>query len=301
MDKQFKPLNSGEVLSVSKSNQFMIGHSTFRVQEFMNALREQMIQHGFGSVNSDKAQWFSEEGIECEVLQFGSGGWQKGTVRLYLEFSPDQSTPQTVTTPVKQATQVTAPTAPTPVTPVVEKPTPVEEISLQAEEEMIVETEATATATAEIEMAKEEESFDHDFESESDLGFDDSFDDELSIPSDNLGDDLEDEGLGFDESLSKESASESNFEVSLEEDDNGFDFGDDLGGDDLGGDELGSALGDDHGFGDDDFDLGADDFGSSNNTEGEGLGLGDVFNDESLDLNLGDDGMDDVWGEMEDL
>jgi len=293
VDKQFKPLNSGEVLSVSKSNQFMIGHGTFRVQEFMNTLKEQMIQHGFGSVSSDKAQWLSEDGIECEVLQFGSNGWQKGKVRLYLEFAPDQSVEPPTPTPK---------VAVTPVTPVEEKPAPLELITAEAEEEeeeMIVETTATATAAAELEIAQEQDlSFDQDFETEeeSDLGFEDSFNEEIPLLSDNLGDDFEDEGLGFEESVTEDSADEGDFNLSLEDDDNGFDFSEDLGGE-----ELGESLTDDNGFGDDDFDLGDNDFDSSKNTDGEGLGIGDVFNDESLDLNLGDDSMDDVWGEMEDL
>ncbi len=288
MDKQFKPLNSGEVLSVNKSAQFVIGHGTFRVQEFMNTLREQMIQHGFGSVSSDKAQWFSEEGIECEVLQFGSNGWEKGSVRLYLEFSPDQ--------------QVSSPPSSTPAPTVVSAPVPPKSsqpISPPVMEEIIVETEATAAATAALEVAQEEEnlSFNDDFEVESGLDFEESSVEEMSIPSEDLGadfgSDLEDEGLGFDDSFEEETPVENSFEEGLSED-NGFDFGDDL-GNDLGGDDFG--------LGGDDFGLGEDDFEPENTTDGEGLGIGDVFgtDDDSLDLNLGDDAMDDVWGEMEDL
>jgi len=293
VDKQFKPLNSGEVLSVNKSAQFVIGHGTFRVQEFMNTLREQMIQHGFGSVSSDKAQWFSEEGIECEVLQFGSNGWEKGSVRLYLEFSPDQ--PVSSPPPTPAPTVVSAPVPPKSSQP----------ISPPVMEEIIVETEATAAATAALEVAQEEEnlSFNDDFEVESGLDFEESSVEEMSIPSEDLGadfgSDLEDEGLGFDDSFEDETPAADSFEEGLG-DDNGFDFGDD----DLGGEDLGSDLGgDDFGLGGDDFGLGEDDFESSHNTDGEGLGIGDVFgtDDDSLDLNLGDDAMDDVWGEMEDL
>ena len=222
MNKQFSPLNSGEVLSVNKSAQFIIGHGTFRVQEFMNALREQVIQHGFGSVSNDKAQWFSEEGIECEVLQFGSNGWQKGTVRLYLEFSPDE---QGVQSKINSNNTKASETIP--------------ETSINdntfGDEEIIAETEATATAIAASEVAQEEE----------DLGFGDDFsnDEELNF------DDGE-EDLGFQSSLDEESITEdtptvfespSNEEISNDAafgDDN-LDFGDDL---DFGSDTDGEDL-----------------------------------------------------------
>lgn len=275
MDKQFKPLNNGEVLSVNKSAQFIIGHSTFRVQEFMNALREQMMQHGFGSVSGDKAQWFSEEGIECEVLQFGSDGWQKGTVRLYLEFSPNE--PTTSVPSQASVTKIVPPSTPQPFT------------SAPVEEELIAQTEATATATAAVEVAQEEADFalSNDFEHES-LDFAES----LTPPTppeamaEDFGEELENEGLSFDDSFSSQ----------------GDDFGDAFDEDnDL---DFGHELETENDFGHDDFGLGDDDFDHNHNTDGEGLDLGDVFgsDDDSLNLNLGEDeGMDDVWGEMENL
>jgi hypothetical protein len=250
VDNQFKPLNSGEVLSVNKSAQFIIGHSTFRVQEFMTAIREQLISHGFGSVSGDKAQWFSEEGIECEVLQFGSDGWQKGKVRLYLEFSPDEH--NTSTSGINRQNTTSQKSS--------------QNFSNSLDEEVIAHTEATATANAAIGIAQEEDHF----------SLNDDFDphSETHLGNVNIEDDFAEDSLDFDDSSPELNS------------DDGFD-------DDLGSDAFGE-----------DFGIGEDDFPSSGNTEGEGLGIGDVFgsDDDALDLNLGDDeSMDDVWGEMEDL
>jgi hypothetical protein len=35
------------------------------------------------------SQWFGK-GIECQVLSTNGGGWQKGRVRLRLEYIPDE-------------------------------------------------------------------------------------------------------------------------------------------------------------------------------------------------------------------
>jgi hypothetical protein len=36
------------------------------------------------------ARMFSEDGIECMALRFGSPGWQSGRLRCILEFEPDE-------------------------------------------------------------------------------------------------------------------------------------------------------------------------------------------------------------------
>ncbi len=87
MDKQFEPLATGEVLSVNESAVFLIGHRTFRVGEFADKIREQL-EYGISGWSSDKDAWFSEDGIPCEVLRFTANGWQKGKVRINLEFCP---------------------------------------------------------------------------------------------------------------------------------------------------------------------------------------------------------------------
>lgn len=47
------------------------------------------VERGFGSAAS---KWLGE-GIPCETLRVG-GGWEKGRVRIRLEFVPDEPTPE---------------------------------------------------------------------------------------------------------------------------------------------------------------------------------------------------------------
>ncbi|MBD1906362.1 hypothetical protein NDI37_10235 [Funiculus sociatus GB2-A5] len=109
MDNQFDSLSKGEVLSVDDSAQILIGHRTFRVGEFAEAIRTQL-EYGLGGWTEEKDGWFSEQGISCEVLRFGSNGWQKGKVRFTLEFSPEDSdAPQQPATRASQPVQVQAP------------------------------------------------------------------------------------------------------------------------------------------------------------------------------------------------
>lgn len=88
MSNKFEPLENGEVLSVGETAQILIGHRTFRAGEFSEAVRAQL-EYGLGGWSEEKDGWFSEVGIPCEVLRFSAGNWQKGTVRIRLEFSPD--------------------------------------------------------------------------------------------------------------------------------------------------------------------------------------------------------------------
>jgi pilus assembly protein FimV len=86
VDNHFEPLAVGEVLSIEESAQILIGHRTFRVGEFADAVKTQMqTTKGW---TKEKDAWFSEDGIPCEVLRFTANGWQKGKVRIHLEFCP---------------------------------------------------------------------------------------------------------------------------------------------------------------------------------------------------------------------
>ncbi len=86
MDNHFEPLAIGEVLSIDESAQILIGHRTFRVGEFADAVNKQM--QSIQGWTKEKDAWFSEDGVPCEVLRFTANGWQKGKVRLHLEFCP---------------------------------------------------------------------------------------------------------------------------------------------------------------------------------------------------------------------
>ena len=90
MDNKFEPLAIGEVLSIDDSALILIGHHTFRVGEFAEAMRTQL-EYNLNGWTQEKDAWFSQEGIPCEVLKFTAGGWQKGRVRINLEFCPQDS------------------------------------------------------------------------------------------------------------------------------------------------------------------------------------------------------------------
>jgi hypothetical protein len=46
----------------------------------------------------EKLEWFAN-GITGQVLKYGANGWQKGKVRISLEFCPDEPELQKASTP----------------------------------------------------------------------------------------------------------------------------------------------------------------------------------------------------------
>jgi KGK domain len=90
MNDRFEPLNSGEVVSVQHDKQVLSGHRTFRVGELNDAIKAHLEQ-SIAGWSEEKNGWFTQEGIDCEALRFGSNGWQKGRIRLCLEFCPDDA------------------------------------------------------------------------------------------------------------------------------------------------------------------------------------------------------------------
>lgn len=91
MDNQFEPLMSGEVLSIDNPEQFPIGHKTFKVSEFVEALKKEFVKQNVGGLSEEQIGWLTEAGIECQALKFGASGWQKGKIRISLEFLPEES------------------------------------------------------------------------------------------------------------------------------------------------------------------------------------------------------------------
>jgi hypothetical protein len=89
MKDRFESLESGEVVSIQHDKQVLIGHSTFRVGELNDAIKKQL-ESTIDGWSEDKSAWFDPNGIDCEALRFGSAGWQKGRIRLCLEFCPDE-------------------------------------------------------------------------------------------------------------------------------------------------------------------------------------------------------------------
>lgn len=88
---EFQPLNDDEVLYVSLGRVLM-ANPTFKVGEFLDALA-QAISDREEDWTDENEGWFSD-GLECEALRFNAQGWQRGKVRLRLEFCPDGPRPQ---------------------------------------------------------------------------------------------------------------------------------------------------------------------------------------------------------------
>jgi len=53
-------------------------------------LSEEILKKLYIQVTHPTGQIFSEDGMECMVLRFGSPGWQSGRLRCILEFEPDE-------------------------------------------------------------------------------------------------------------------------------------------------------------------------------------------------------------------
>jgi hypothetical protein len=97
MKDRFESLESGEVVSIQHDKQVLIGHSTFRVGELNEAIKHQL-ESTIDGWSEDKSAWFDAKGIDCEALRFGSAGWQKGRIRLCLQFCPDEPSQMAETT-----------------------------------------------------------------------------------------------------------------------------------------------------------------------------------------------------------
>ena len=85
MYKTFEPLSQNEVISVSTNTFKLLNLSTtFKIAELLESIKQY--------IESDalETQLF-QEGIDCEVLRFNSQTWQKGKVRITVEFSSRES------------------------------------------------------------------------------------------------------------------------------------------------------------------------------------------------------------------
>lgn len=92
MNEPFEPLDADEVLYVPVGRVLM-RNPTFKVGEFLDALA-QAVSDLEEDWPEEKEGWFGGLGLNCEALRFSSGGWQRGRVRIRLEFSPDFSEPK---------------------------------------------------------------------------------------------------------------------------------------------------------------------------------------------------------------
>lgn len=88
MENEYGLLNDDEVLFV-RSGRILMANPTFKVSEFLDALA-QLISEQEGEWSDEREGWFTERGQGCEVLRFGNQGWQRGRVRIRLEFCPER-------------------------------------------------------------------------------------------------------------------------------------------------------------------------------------------------------------------
>jgi hypothetical protein len=86
MDNEFGLLNDDEVIFVS-SGRILMPNATFKVSELLDALA-QAVSEREEEWTEESEGWFGA-GLPCEVLRFGNQGWQRGRVRIRLEFSPE--------------------------------------------------------------------------------------------------------------------------------------------------------------------------------------------------------------------
>lgn len=80
MDEIFL-LNKKDVVSLMEGHATPILYSqTFKVSQFAQAV----------VINAKLPKEWAESGMACEVLRIDKLGWQKGRVRISLEFTPDE-------------------------------------------------------------------------------------------------------------------------------------------------------------------------------------------------------------------
>jgi KGK domain len=86
MDEEFRVLSNDEVLFIH-TGRVLMSNPTFKVGEFLDALA-QLVSEREDEWSDDNEGWFGA-GLDCEALRFGNQGWQRGKVRIRLEFCPD--------------------------------------------------------------------------------------------------------------------------------------------------------------------------------------------------------------------
>lgn len=89
MNNEVGLLRDDEVLFV-RGGRILVSNPTFKVSELLDALA-QLVSEQEGEWSEEQEGWFTERGARCEVLRFGNQGWQRGRVRIRLEFCPEAS------------------------------------------------------------------------------------------------------------------------------------------------------------------------------------------------------------------
>ncbi|WP_254567080.1 KGK domain-containing protein [Oscillatoria sp. HE19RPO] len=101
MSNNFEPLRADEVVSVNESFKILVNHPTFKTHELTDALitllKNADAIFRAGKVE-EKMKWFNE-GVNVQVLRYGASGWQKGRIKISVEFCPDEPEGQKTSTP----------------------------------------------------------------------------------------------------------------------------------------------------------------------------------------------------------
>ncbi|MCG9884280.1 MAG: hypothetical protein MH825_01665 [Cyanobacteria bacterium] len=98
--KEFQTVHRDEPIAVPLQAQLVLGHEIARAQDIIASLQSPLkehadlvenygLEHPVQEWNEERNGWFSEAGVPCKILQFGSHQWCSGRVRLTLEFLPD--------------------------------------------------------------------------------------------------------------------------------------------------------------------------------------------------------------------
>ena len=87
MNNNFENLKSEDVVSVY-AGQIFVSSRTFTVVEFIAAMM-QATKKQLGDLTEGKETWFGE-GLECKILKPGAKSWERGKVRISLEFEPEE-------------------------------------------------------------------------------------------------------------------------------------------------------------------------------------------------------------------
>ena len=82
-------LSDEDVVSMAQDANFA-EVSTSRLEELMAVISEALCNHS--RQEADTVENWVKQGVECKVLQAKGGGWQKGRVKICLEFTPNIST-----------------------------------------------------------------------------------------------------------------------------------------------------------------------------------------------------------------
>lgn len=94
MNNNFENLTSEDVVSVY-AGQILVTNRTFTVNELILALMPIIKEKSGATWTEDKEQWF-RDGLDCKMLKPGAKSWQRGKVKLTLEFAPEDLEVETV-------------------------------------------------------------------------------------------------------------------------------------------------------------------------------------------------------------